>query len=155
MISRKYGTIKNPVWLKILATIIICWTCLTFIYLIFYSQPFEPIPEDEDYVYFPDYLSYHKIIEQKPKTQGIASWYSITGYCLKGVMASGKQVYNGAIACPTFMKLGTKIKIQGQEYICEDRMAKKYRNGNFIDKWYSSCSDALKWGRKKLLLTME
>lgn len=42
------------------------------------------------------------------------------GLCL---MASGKAVYAGAVACPTFLKLGTHIALQGKIYTCEDRYA--------------------------------
>lgn len=65
-------------------------------------------------------------------------------------MASGRQVYSGAVACPGFLKLGTKVIIKGREYVCEDRMAKKYRQGNYIDIWFLSCDEALKWGRRKV-----
>lgn len=82
---------------------------------------------------------------------GKASWYEITGYCLnQQPMASGKKVYKGAIACPGFLKLGTRVEIKGQEYICEDRMALKYRDGNYIDIWFENCQDALNWGRRKV-----
>lgn len=42
------------------------------------------------------------------------------GKCL---MASGKEVYVGAVACPKFLKLGTVITLHDQEYTCEDRYA--------------------------------
>jgi len=40
------------------------------------------------------------------------------GRCL---MASGKPVHVGAIACPRFLPLGTQVAISGQHYTCEDR----------------------------------
>jgi len=42
------------------------------------------------------------------------------GKCL---MASGKPVYVGAVACPRFLPLGTKIEVDGSTYRCEDRYA--------------------------------
>lgn len=42
------------------------------------------------------------------------------GKCL---MASGKPVYVGAAACPTTIKLGTKVIVDGITYTCEDRYA--------------------------------
>jgi hypothetical protein len=38
-------------------------------------------------------------------------------------MASGKIVYEGAVACPRNLKLGTKVIIDGKTYTCEDRYA--------------------------------
>ena len=77
--------------------------------------------------------------------------YEVTGYCLnKNLMASGRQVYSGAVACPAFLKLGTKVIIKGREYVCQDRMHQRYRNGNYIDIWFENCADAIKWGRRKL-----
>lgn len=40
------------------------------------------------------------------------------------LMASGKRVYEGAVACPYFLKLGTKVRIWGRTFTCEDRYAK-------------------------------
>ena len=74
--------------------------------------------------------------------------YFITAYCDKGIMASGKEVYSGAIACPREMKLGQKVIIQDREYTCEDRTHIRY-NGRF-DIWMESCDDAILWGIKSL-----
>jgi hypothetical protein len=46
--------------------------------------------------------------------------YKRNGVCL---MASGKGVYEGAVACPKFLALGTVVKIEGKLYTCEDRYA--------------------------------
>lgn len=45
----------------------------------------------------------------------------VNGKCL---MASGKEVYEGAVACPRDIPLGTKILLDDTEYTCEDRYAK-------------------------------
>jgi hypothetical protein len=45
----------------------------------------------------------------------------VNGKCL---MASGKAVYEGAVACPYSLKLGTKVSINGKTYTCEDRYSK-------------------------------
>lgn len=92
----------------------------------------------------------NEVSKMSEKSTGKASWYEITGYCLnQQPMASGKKVYDGAIACPAFLKLGTKVQIKGREYVCEDRMHRRYRNGNYIDIWFEDCAEALKWGRRK------
>lgn len=65
------------------------------------------------------------------------------------IMASGKIVYTGAIACPRHVKLGTVIELKsGVRYTCEDRMNIRYKN-NF-DIFMSSKGEALDFGRKSL-----
>jgi 3D (Asp-Asp-Asp) domain-containing protein len=68
----------------------------------------------------------------------------ITQYTLLGTMASGKQVYDGAIACPRAIKLGTRVEIDGIEYICEDRLSVKYDNR--FDIWQQDYETAITWG---------
>lgn len=64
------------------------------------------------------------------------------------IMASGKKVYPGAIACPKRFKFGDKVEIQGKIYICEDRMALRYRDGNYFDIYLESKKEAKSFGRK-------
>lgn len=45
-------------------------------------------------------------------------------------MASGKNAYVGAIACPRNIKLNTRVAIDGDLFICEDRTNIKY-NGRY------------------------
>lgn len=44
----------------------------------------------------------------------------VDGKCL---MASGRPVYVGAVACPRYLALGTKVEIEDKIYRCEDRYA--------------------------------
>lgn len=46
------------------------------------------------------------------------------------VMASGKKAYVGAVACPRYLKLGTKVMLGDKVYTCEDRTAVRY-DGRF------------------------
>lgn len=105
----------------------------------------------------------HQIINSTPiilpKIENITSkeQYEITSYCLSGIMANGQEVHNGAIACPAYMPLGTKVKIEwpgfiNDQFICEDRMGLKYRNGKYIDVWVSDCDIAINFGRRNLLV---
>lgn len=65
------------------------------------------------------------------------------------IMASGKIVYLGAVACPRSMPLGTVIELKnGKQYTCEDRMNARYTN-NF-DVFMVEKSDALAFGRQAL-----
>jgi len=66
------------------------------------------------------------------------------------IMASTKKVYAGAIACPIKYEFGTKIKVAGKIYTCEDRMAKKYRDGEYFDIYMESGEEAGNWGRRNL-----
>jgi|GEM_PF-3471423 len=68
------------------------------------------------------------------------------------IMASGKIVYNGAIACPSFMDLETKIGIDGKIYTCEDRMAPRYRDNYNFDIWMETTTDAINWGVQEKLI---
>lgn len=68
------------------------------------------------------------------------------------IMASGKEVYLGAIACPSRYAFGTTVYLLlGQTvegYTCEDRMAPRYRDGNYFDIWMPYEKDAKEWGVK-------
>ena len=65
-------------------------------------------------------------------------------------MASGRTVYEGAIACPSRFEFGTRIMIDETIYTCEDRMANRYRDGNYFDIWMGSKGDALQYGKQSL-----
>lgn len=77
----------------------------------------------------------------------------LTVYNEQGIMASGKRVYDGAIACPRNLKLGTKVEIDGRIYTCEDRYNQrldKIRKLPTIDVWMNvSNKEAFKIGLKK------
>jgi 3D (Asp-Asp-Asp) domain-containing protein len=65
------------------------------------------------------------------------------------VMASGKMVYVGAIACPRSIELGTRVEVRGVGvFVCEDRMSARY-NEHF-DIFKLTKSEALQFGRKSL-----
>jgi 3D (Asp-Asp-Asp) domain-containing protein len=67
------------------------------------------------------------------------------------IMASGKKVYNGALACPSRYKFGTKIELEGYGvYTCEDRMNARYRDKNNFDVYLQTKEEAKKFGRKKI-----
>lgn len=67
------------------------------------------------------------------------------------IMASGRTVYVGAIACPPMYQFGDKIEVEGfGVYTCEDRMNIRYRNTNNFDIFFASYSEAIQFGRKVL-----
>lgn len=65
-------------------------------------------------------------------------------------MASGKTVYDGALACPARLAFGTRVVIQGSIYICEDRMNGRYRDADHFDILMDSKAEAFEFGRQQL-----
>lgn len=76
----------------------------------------------------------------------------VTAYVLHGTMANGKPVHLGAIACPRKYELGTRVKIQGVIYTCEDRTSRRY-DGRW-DIWMEDYRDAINFGKRKLKITI-
>jgi hypothetical protein len=67
------------------------------------------------------------------------------------IMASGKKVYDGAVACPGDYDFGTLIEIEGLGiFTCEDRMARRFRDSNYFDILMFDRTAALKFGRRTL-----
>ncbi len=71
------------------------------------------------------------------------------GYTPGTIMASGKTVYEGAIACPRDITLGTVIEVKGYgTFTCEDRKSLEH-NGEF-DIYSESIEEAIQFGVKNL-----
>ena len=68
------------------------------------------------------------------------------------ITASGSTVNEMTAACPSRIEFGTRIMVQGREYVCEDRMNRRYRDGNFFDLIAPSYDEAKQWGRKKTIV---
>ncbi|MBZ0156232.1 MAG: 3D domain-containing protein [Alphaproteobacteria bacterium] len=67
------------------------------------------------------------------------------------LMASGKYVYEKALACPERYTFGTKIHIDGLGiYTCEDRMARRFRRKENFDILMFSVEEAKNFGRRLL-----
>ena len=88
--------------------------------------------------------------------------YKITAYCScskccgksTGRTASGTKATAGrTVAAPSNFAFGTKLSINGKEYVVEDRGGAI--NGNRIDIYVSSHSAALRWGVKYLPVEVE
>ncbi len=76
------------------------------------------------------------------------SYSSGDGYTPGTVMASGKKVYVGAVACPRDMALGTVIEVDGRRLTCEARKALRF-DWEF-DIYAAGIDEALEFGRKEL-----
>lgn len=68
------------------------------------------------------------------------------------ITAAGTRVRPGVVAS-NFLPFGTILDIDGQYYIVEDRMSPRY-NGQFVDIWFPSTSEALEFGRRKVQATI-
>lgn len=66
--------------------------------------------------------------------------------------ASGRRVFDGAAACPSYLEFGQRVCILNKIYTCVDRMGSKYRNGAYFDVWVQSSQEAKQFGRKKNVL---
>lgn len=62
--------------------------------------------------------------------------------------ASGTRARAGIVACPMRYAFGTRVLIQGQEYICEDRMHSRF--GDRFDVWMHSKAEAFEFGKKRV-----
>lgn len=68
------------------------------------------------------------------------------------IMASGKKIYKGAIACPRRISFGTIVKIDDDWFVCEDRLAERYDHR--FDILMFSKEEAIEWGRREKQLTI-
>ena len=85
--------------------------------------------------------------------------YKVTAYCAcmkccgktNGITASGvKATANHTIAAPRTFAFGTKVVMNGQTYVVEDRGGAI--QGNRIDIYMNSHQEALRWGVRYLQL---
>jgi 3D (Asp-Asp-Asp) domain-containing protein len=66
------------------------------------------------------------------------------------ITANGDTVGQGTVACPGWLEFGTDIEILGVKYKCNDRMAERYRWGNYFDIWVVHRAEAYEFGRRDL-----
>jgi len=76
--------------------------------------------------------------------------YTVTcGKWANGITASGVYAKaNHTIAAPKSFKFGTRLVINGQEYVVEDRGGAI--KGKKLDIFFNTHKEALKWGKKKV-----
>lgn len=83
--------------------------------------------------------------------------FRATAYCLKGRTASGGSVRRGIVAAdPRILPLGTRINISAGSYsgtytVADTGGAVK---GRILDIWVPSCSEAIRFGRKSITVSV-
>ena len=82
--------------------------------------------------------------------------FRATAYCIKGKTALGSAARRGFVAAdPRILPLGTRIEIQNGAYsgtytVADTGGAVK---GHILDIWVASCAEAIRFGRKSVMVT--
>jgi 3D (Asp-Asp-Asp) domain-containing protein len=82
--------------------------------------------------------------------------FKATAYCLQGRTASGGGVRRGIVAAdPRVLPLGTRIQVSAGSYsgtytVADTGGAVK---GRILDVWVPSCSEAIRFGRKTVMVS--
>lgn len=95
------------------------------------------------------------LTEAKP--MGPVTQYVATAYSLRGRTASGRMVSKGLIAAdPRVLPLGARVRLETGGYSGEYLVADTGRliKGKRIDIWIPSSREAMKFGRRKVKLTV-
>jgi 3D (Asp-Asp-Asp) domain-containing protein len=70
----------------------------------------------------------------------------------RSITASGTGVSEGVLACPRKYPFGTRFKIEGKVYKCQDRPSAKYDNR--FDIWKPTRVAARKFGKRKIAVVL-
>jgi 3D (Asp-Asp-Asp) domain-containing protein len=96
-----------------------------------------------------------KTVSSRKVTSSAAGAFTATAYCLKGRTAMGHGVKRGLIAAdPRVLKLGSRVFISagaysGEYFVSDTGGGVK---GREIDIWMPSCSEARRFGRRKVTI---
>ena len=93
----------------------------------------------------------------EPKPMGPAAQYVATAYSLRGRTASGRMVSKGLIAAdPRVLPLGARVRLETGGYSGDYLVADTGRliKGKRIDIWIPSSREAMRFGRRKVKLTV-
>lgn len=102
-------------------------------------------------------------VKETPLIAGVTYMATVTKYsgiesCTNAGchMASGKKAYVGAVACPSKIPLGTKVKIFNRVYTCEDRTSASLdgRYDIFTGYTMDDYHEAMTFGIKQALITV-
>lgn len=89
-----------------------------------------------------------------PSAPGTQMTVLSTGYCLRGTTATGVPTGWGVVAVdPAVIPLGTKMLVPGYgDGVAADTGSAV--RGAMIDLWFPTCSQALAWGKKTIVITI-
>lgn len=93
----------------------------------------------------------------EPRAVVPATHYVATAYSLRGRTASGRMVSKGLIAAdPRVLPLGSRVKLEAGGYSGEYLVADTggMIKGKRIDIWIPSSREAMRFGRRKVKLTV-
>jgi 3D (Asp-Asp-Asp) domain-containing protein len=101
---------------------------------------------------------------EPPARHSIIKTFTITAYCpcrkccgkwADGITSTGTTAKEGRTIAvdPDVISYGTEVVIDGKTYIAED--CGYGVNGNRIDMYFNSHSDAIEWGVKKKKVTIK
>ncbi len=93
----------------------------------------------------------------EPKGIGPSTHYVATAYSLRGRTASGRMVSKGLIAAdPRVLPLGSRVRLEAGGYSGEYLVADTggLIRGKRIDIWIPSSREAMRFGRRKVKLTV-
>lgn len=96
-------------------------------------------------------------VARQPKVVFPPSPYVATAYSLRGRTASGRMVSRGLIAAdPSLLPLGSKVRLDHPGYSGEYLVADTGGaiRGRRIDIWIPSTSEAMRFGRRTVKLTV-
>jgi len=96
-----------------------------------------------------------KTVSSRKVTSSAAGAFTATAYCLKGRTAMGHGVRRGLIAAdPRVLKLGSRVFISAGAYSGEYLVSDTGGGvkGREIDIWMPSCSEARRFGRRKVTI---
>lgn len=78
---------------------------------------------------------------------------TVTAYCESGVMRSGRRTYVGAVATDrAVIPEGSLIEIEGVAGVHVSEDTGSGVRGYWIDRYMTSCADAVRWGRQTLAI---
>lgn len=105
-----------------------------------------------------------RIFETRPRTalagnsgEASAQTFTATAYALRGRTASGRMVARGLIAAdPRVLPLGTRVRVSAGSHSGEYTVADTGGavRGRRIDIWVPSTSEAMRFGRRNVRLTV-
>ena len=121
------------------------------------QNPAEAVGKVEAENGLPKATSTRSGMAEQPKALVPAAPYIATAYSLRGRTASGRMVSRGLIAAdPSVLPLGSRVRLEHPGYSGEYLVADTGGaiRGRRIDIWTPSTSEAMRFGRRTVKLTI-